>query len=501
MPVSGRHSADADDPVFGSHQHHDRSGWYNCCLLTSVAVFVPDRIDKAAWSNAPRRGWVMSDGSMSASSDAPSAMPFILLALTFVIPLTGWLVYDYVPAVKNAPEALDVAINYPWSPGKFQKRAVGDVFNGHPRICHVQITRLQPDGPVGTLICDAGSNTVSFCHSEDSQKWHETVLLQDVIAPAHATVVDIDSDGDLDILVAALGNIEPDDGVIGSIVLLENLNNGYRPITILDDVRRVADVQAGDFDGDGDLDLAVAVFGYNRGQVLWLEQTERLRFLDHELLSAPGTIHVPVADFDRDGDLDIAAIVTQDEEELWAFENLGKGKFSGRRLWFTHNFDLGSAGLVADDLDNDGDVDLILPAGDNLEDFDPFPQPYHGCFWFENDGDWRFRPHRISDFGGTYAAATGDIDGDNDKDVVLVSMANVWDDPDRASVLWLENNGQQEFTPWKIDTTPTHLVTVATGDLNGDGILDVAAGGLHIRGPYDRLGRVTAWFGPEESAP
>jgi hypothetical protein len=40
-------------------------------------------------------------------------------------------------------------------------------------------------------------------------------------------------------------------------------------------------------------------------------------------------------------------------------------------------------------------------------------------------------------------------------------------------------------------------VTVACGDLNGDGRLDLVAGGLHVRGPYQHLGRVTAWINSE----
>ena len=186
--------------------------------------------------------------------------------------------------------------------------------------------------------------------------------------------------------------------------------------------------------------------------------------------------------------------MTQDEEELWAFENLGGGEFRGHMLWMTDNYDLGSAGLVAADLDSDGDDDLILPAGDNLEDLDAYPQPYHGCYWFENQGDWTFKFARISDLGGTYAADVDDFDLDGDQDVVLISMTNDWYDERHASVVWLENDGQQRFQTWQIDSQPIHLIAVESGDLDGDGRPDIVAGSLNFRKPYQRVGRVTAWM-------
>lgn len=430
-----------------------------------------------------------------------SSLTLLLIAL--LIPAGFYFCQPYIPALGHLPDRTDSGSVYAASVVPFEQQAIGPAPVGHPRITNVQLTRLNADDAPGVLVCDAGRNAVFFYHRDTSGsgQWIEQTLVADVLAPAHATVVDIDQDNDLDVIVSVLGNIEPDDGVIGRLLLLEREGDNYKASVILDDVRRVADAQPGDFDADGDIDLAVAVFGYNRGQVLWLENRSNGQFLEHELLSGPGIIHVPVADFDNDGDPDIAAGVTQDEEELWGFENQGDGKFVSRRLWFTHNFDLGSAGLLKEDLDQDGDIDLILPAGDNLEDIDPFPQPYHGCYWFENKGDWKFDSKRIADLGGTYAAATGDLDGDGDPDVALVSMANVWDQPDRASVVWLENDGHCQFTTWQIDAAPTHLVTVAIGDLNDDGINDVLAGGLHIRGPYNRLGRVTGWLNRTRKQP
>ena len=417
----------------------------------------------------------------------------ILIVLAITIPLLAWKFIPSLPSIRTPPTVYSGGSTYPKSRQHFKRLDLETEIRGLPLITNVQIVDLDSDGRPDILVCDAQQNSVSYFKEVDG-KWTEVQLIKDIPAPAHATLVDIDQDGDQDMIVSVLGNLMPDDNVVGRVELYENTPQGYQRHVILDEVRRVADVQPGDFDGDGDTDLAVAIFGYARGRVLWLENRGELQFFDHELLNAPGTIHVPVADFDSDGDLDIVAIVSQDEEELWGFENIGGGKFESHRLWMTVNFDLGSAGLVAADLDGDGDQDLILPAGDNLEDLDAYPQPYHGCYWFENRGGWDFQMARIADLGGTYSAAVGDLDNDGDQDIALVSMTNNWSRTDTASVVWLENDGYQQFSTWQIASDPIHLVTVAVGDLNSDGQLDIVAGGLNLRKPFQRIGRVSAWI-------
>lgn len=392
-----------------------------------------------------------------------------------------------------------------FEPGKLklQQITLGEEPRDQPLITHVQIADLDGDGKNEVLVCDARRSAVLWYRLDAAGKWREEALGDaDLAAPCHVTVVDLDADGDNDVVVSVLGSVWPTDEFVGGVVWLENVGSEkFISRVLADDVRRIADVQAGDLDGDGDQDLVAAEFGFDHGRVFWLENRGG-KFWDHELLAIPGPIHVPIRDFDGDGDLDVAALISQEEERVVALVNGGGGKFRPveRAIFSSPNFDLGTSGLFACDLNGDGREDLLVTAGDNLEIQYPCPLPWHGCIWLENEGDWKFTPRRLANVAGVYAAAAGDLDGDGDRDVVLACMFNDWREAGTSSLVWLENDGAQSFSPRELAQRPTHLATVAVGDLNGDGRADVVAGSLHLQEPFDRLGGVTAWLSKGEAA-
>jgi hypothetical protein len=413
-----------------------------------------------------------------------------------LLPLGFYLAWNWAPVRSTPPAALPPADAYPISPRTFAADTLARKPETPGIITHVQITDLDGDGRADVLCCDAQQARVLWRRRSLAGEWEEVILNRDrlLAAPARTTVVDLDEDGDLDVLVAVLGSYMPTDEHVGKAAWLENDGQGkFTTHILLENVGRVTDIQPGDLDQDGDLDLAVAVFGHYRGEALWMERDDQGRFEQHSLLSLPGAIHMPVSDIDQDGDLDLAVLVSQNEESVMAFENQGEGVFQRRELFDTPNFDFGSAGLFPCDLDQDGRGDFLLVAGDNFELQVNHPQPWHGCLWLRSQGGWDFQVRQLATLGGTYAAATGDIDQDGDQDVVLASMFNHWRRPGAASLVWLENDGAQVFRTWRIADEPIQLATVDCGDLDGDGWPDIVAGSFHIIAPFDRIGRVTTW--------
>jgi hypothetical protein len=211
------------------------------------------------------------------------------------------------------------------------------------------------------------------------------------------------------------------------------------------------------------------------------------------LQSLSGAINVIPVDIDGDGDLDLVSLVSQEWEEIWAFINDGKGHFTSKLIWGSTNPDWGSSWISIVDLDRDGRPDILCSNGDAFDYAPSNSRPWHGVQWLQNRGGLTFDFHRIADLSGASSPQAADLDGDGDIDVAVVSAYNRWNDETAWSLVWLENNGRQQFTMHPITRSPTHLITLAIGDFDGDGKPDLVTGGMHISPPYDRMSRVTIW--------
>lgn len=330
--------------------------------------------------------------------------------------------------------------------------------------------------------------------------------------PRSVVVTDMDNDGDKDVLIAsrsglqvlintngsgslsvpvfvsttdAIGQVGDVDGdgypdVVGSndmdggIFWYRNLGTfGYAGAQTIDAAATAEAIVPGDADGDGDLDLIVAL---ENNTLQWSENTDGLGTFGPlaQIAFASNVKDLQLLDLDTDGDLDLSWSTTATDEVYWNINTDGAGTFGPSAL-------LSNAGRgIQADIDGDGRADLGMVNDMGGQ-----------AVWQRRDaGGVTFGMVRSieSALDQPGAMLVNDLDGDGDMDLALTSLLT-------DEVMWYENlDGQGSFGPRQVIGAGVDGAEVlAAGDLDNDGDLELftASASQQRVVRYDNLANAT----------
>ena len=308
---------------------------------------------------------------------------------------------------------------------------------------------------------------VNHGHLPNRRAW-ESGIEEVTIAAAFG---DFDGDKDLDLATVSDCN--------GRTRLYENVNGTLRQDNSYgwqsSDTPCSLSTAWGDMDGDGDLDLAV---GNRSANQIYENHNGTLRIGGGYGWTSPDsqpTSALAWGDIDSDGDLDLAIANGWASEIMTSsgpnqlYINDGNGNFSVRQLGGP---DLSSTSLAFGDMDNDGDLDLLVGNDGNYYDGEVNQL-------FRNDGRGNFTlDWQSPDRAETRSLALADFDGDGDLDAAIGNSMQqfcTYETSGGINQLY-SNNGDGSFQVRALGDENRLTQAIVAGDLDGDGDVDILAG-------------------------
>ena len=175
--------------------------------------------------------------------------------------------------------------------------------------------------------------------------------------------------------------------------------------------------------------------------------------------SRPLSKFAAIGDFNNDSRLDIVVINQGGFENVGVFLGYGNGSFSSQTTYSTRRAG-GPSDIVVGDLNNDGRLDIVVVL-----------KTASGIMVFLGNGNGTFSRSLIYSTGSQstpYACALGDVNNDNRLDIVVSDSIN-------GEIIVLLGDGNGNFSSIISYSTGSGSSpqSVAFGDFNNDGILDI----------------------------
>ncbi len=355
-----------------------------------------------------------------------------------------------------------------------------------------QVITTDADGATSVFAVDldgdGDADVLSAFKGDDKIAWYENRLLEaegdlgtrqvittDAEGAYSVFAMDLDGDGDADVLSSS----SSDDKIAWYENRLSEAEGDFGPQQVITtDANEVLSVFAMDLDGDGDAEVLSASSADSK--IAWYENrlTEvEGNFGSQQVITtnADGASSVFAMDLDGDGDADVLSASTNDDKIAWYENRLSEaeGDFGPQQVIST-DVD-GAESVFAIDLDGDGDADVLSASVYFYSPHDLLFLPIDKIAWYENrlsEAEGDFGPQQVISTDVDWAASVFaiDVDGDGDADVLSASRRG-------EEIAWYENRlaeSEADFGPQQVITTDADGAnSVFAMDLDGDGDADV----------------------------
>lgn len=300
---------------------------------------------------------------------------------------------------------------------------------------------------------------VSFSAASAQQLFENWANYSVEYGPVSIFASDLDSDGDQDLAIGYWGI--SDDSVIS--ILKNNGDATFAPRVNYRVGKTPRSISGADFDGDGDVDLAITIEGefeapdstisilINNGDGTFAPKMDYIAGLRPMVVFA--------SDLDKDSDADLA-VGNWENGTISVLKNRGDGIFGSKT-----DYPAGSTiSVIAADLDNDTYPDLVVA--------NQSPCPNGPIAILKNNGDGTFATKQDYPSGYPLFVAASDLDGDGALDLIATNFGYSCSEGSATSIL--KNNGDGTFTT-KTDYRPQDdPASVIAADLDGDRDNDLA---------------------------
>jgi len=356
---------------------------------------------------------------------------------------------------------------------------------GEAKRIEIGLTQFKVEVPAfgiqqpATTMVNAGSSGKHYFFGDGVTKQVYAMSVDNTVADSFPVALGVSNLHVTDTTLYALtmGVLQPSDSKEGKLFSI-NIT-GKKTVTLLDSLQRPVCATYADLNADQLEDIIVCEFGNTIGQLSWYQNSGAYNYIKHILRPLPGAIKTAVQDFNRDGKPDIMAMMAQGDEGIFIFYNQGNNGFKEERvLQLPPSY--GSNYFELADFNKDGYPDIIATNGDN-GDYPPILKAYHGIRIYLNDRKNNFSEAVFLPVNGIGKAIARDFDADGDIDIASIAFFPDYKNTPEESFIYWENKGGLSFKPYSFNESTTgRWITMDTGDIDGDGDIDIVLGNANF---------------------